>query len=444
MGLATYGEIYKIFIPLLSHFKRLPNEAVSDWCNEILIEREVCLSWAATFQGYIRLLDKVRDREAQDRFSDRAAAMFVEFLLRVKENPDHFAQKYLKRELSNFNKDLRERFENQNLLRMILSLESLLTRRWYPGEDDRTGSILKKLGFNDIIGKKNLQRFPLGELRSSDNLSWDERFSFPNGTDVFGWTREYWSIFENEDLVPASRFSECSTLDLAGRSVLHHKIDCRRYRDEDMAADFLFADRNYLGDSSIFIARCNKQTPLHRAAMAGHEGLINELLAQGIDPNAGDHYGRTALCLAVFHGYAEVVCTLDHSMSSDGRDRKDNDSRNALHYAIFGGKENLAISLINRGININCEDKFRRQPLWWAAWYKRNRVLVRLLEKSEIQMLLMIWRPPGEKYNSREIACQTKILDWDSSIRGQATRQDRKISIDPETGAITAFALSIQ
>ena len=417
---------------------------MADWCNEILIEREVRLSWAATFQGYIHLLDKARDREAQDRFSDRAAAMFVEFLLRVKEKPDPFTQKYLENELSDFNKDLKKRFENQNLLKMILPLESFLARRWYPGEHDRTGSISKTLGLSDIIGKKNLERLPLGELRSSDNLSWDERFSFPNGTDVFGWTKEYWIIFENEDLVPASRFSECSTLDLAGRSVLHHKIDCKRYRDEDMATNFLFADRSNLGDSSIFIAGCNKQTPLHRAAMAGHEGLTNELLAQGIDPNAGDHYGRTALCLAVFHGYAEVVCTLDHSMSSDGRDRKDNDSRNALHYAIFGGQEDLAISLINRGIDINCEDKFRRQPLWWAAWYKRDRVVVRLLEKSEIQMPLMIWRPPGEKYNSKEIACQKKILKWDSSIREQARRQDRKIRTDPETGAINAFALSIQ
>ena len=459
-GLGTYGEIYKVFIPPLSHFGKLPNEAVADWCNEILIEREKRCSWAATYEGYNVLLDMVRDREAQDRFSNRVAAMFVEFLPRVKEEPHPFAEESSFKELEEFNESLRRRFENEPLLKVILSVIDILALRKHQSPDECTQLILRGLGVENTLGETQPQDLSLDGLCRSDNTSETERFSFPKDTDVFGWTKEYWDIFETPDLVPALKFIECSALDIAGRSVLHRKLDLQNYADyngEEDTVCFLIADRIYLGDSSIFVARCNKQTPLHRAALVGHLGVINELLAHGIDPNAGDHYGRTALCLAVFHGYGEVVQTLVHSMSSTGRDRKDNDNRNALHYAILGLQEDLAIALINGGIDINCEDKFRLQPLWWAAWYNLDKVTARLLEKDEIQMPLMIWRPPGEKYTPEEQACQTKIIHWDSSIRERkriqdelkglavpSRRQDRIISTDEVTGAITPFALSIQ
>ena len=42
-GLGTSGEIYKMLIPPLSHFNKLPNEAMADFWNKMLIEDEV--SW---------------------------------------------------------------------------------------------------------------------------------------------------------------------------------------------------------------------------------------------------------------------------------------------------------------------------------------------------------------------------------------------------------------
>ena len=410
-GLATHEEIYKMVIPPLSHFGKLPNEAVADWGSEILIEREVRLSWAATFEGYICILDKVRDRGAQDRFSNRVAAMFVEFFLRVKEEPNPFTQEFLKMELKKFHKRLRLRFKNKNLLKAILSVKDLLARRWYLLQPNRTKLILREFGFENIIGKTRLQNLPLEGPRPSDDTSKEIDFSFPNDTDVFGWTKEYWQIFERKELLPALRFSECSASDIAGRSVLHHKIDNKRYPDyiKKGKASVLFADRNSLGDSSILVARCNKQTPLHRAAIAGHLGVIGELLAQGIDPNAGDYFGRTALCLALSRGDAEAVCDLSNSMSLDGHNRKDNDNRNALHYAIFKGEHHLAVSFIQRGVNINAEDIHRRQPLWYAAWYKMDLLVQKLLER-DVDKPVLCWAEDGN-YSAEEWACYDGLMD---------------------------------
>ena len=440
-GLGTYGEIYKVFIPPLSHFGKLPNEAVADWCNEILIEREKRCSWAATYEGYNLLLDIVRDREAQDRFSNRVAAMFVEFLLRVKEEPYPFAQECSFKEFEEFNESLRRRFENKPLLKAILSVNDILALRLHQSPDECTQLILRGLGVENTLGETQSQDLSLDGLCSSDNTSETERFSFPNDTDVFGWTEEYWDIFETPGFVPALRFIECSALDLAGRSVLHHKLDIERYPDyngEEDTACFLFADRNHLGDSSIFVARCNKQTPLHRAALVDHLGVINELLAQGIDPNAGDHYGRTALCLAVFYGYGEVVRKLVHSMSSAGRDRKDNDNRNALHYAIFGGEEDLAIFLIRRGIDINAEDIFGKQPLWYAGLSNMDSLVDSLLETDGIHRPVMVWRPENGAYSDEEWECLYKLRARKDVITKRknphATREE--LEFDPNTGKL--------
>jgi hypothetical protein len=45
----------------------------------------------------------------------------------------------------------------------------------------------------------------------------------------------------------------------------------------------------------------NFKTPLHRAAVKGHWDILELLLAEGADVNAGDHSGRTALHYAVSH-----------------------------------------------------------------------------------------------------------------------------------------------
>ena len=90
---------------------------------------------------------------------------------------------------------------NKNALKAILSLEPILARRWKLQECDR---ILTKLGFNDLLQL---------EYPPQAHASEEKDFTFPNGTDVFGWTEDYWEIF-NSGIPKADNIYK--TLDLAG------------------------------------------------------------------------------------------------------------------------------------------------------------------------------------------------------------------------------------
>lgn len=63
IGLGTSKEIYEVLIPPLSHFNKLPNEALADWCNEGLIRQELSLRWEHTFGAYMELLNAVQHRK---------------------------------------------------------------------------------------------------------------------------------------------------------------------------------------------------------------------------------------------------------------------------------------------------------------------------------------------------------------------------------------------
>lgn len=193
--------------PPLSHFNKLPNEALAGWCNEGLIRQELSLRWEHTFGAYMELLNAVQHRKVQDRFANRAAAIIIGFLLRINQDLELFTLYEVETGLETFKKKVREVVENKNQTfhKTILSLEPILARqRKLP----KNGRILTQLRFKD------LKLVPLAH-----------DFTFPNATDVFGWTEGSWSIFDgiqrDENIY--------KTLDLAGQSDLHNAID--RYGD---------------------------------------------------------------------------------------------------------------------------------------------------------------------------------------------------------------------
>ena len=178
---------------------------------------------------------------------------------------------------------------NKNALKAILSLEPILARRWKLQEYDR---ILTKLGFNDLL---QLESPPQA------HASEEKDFTFPNGTDVFGWTEDYWEIF-NSGIPKGNNIYK--TLDLAGQSVLYHAIDrtttpkaCNY--EVDLAKKLVVQ----FGNHGLLTARCDKKTPLHRAAKTSIRSIIHYLLEQDADFNAADLFGRTTLCLAAHHGH---------------------------------------------------------------------------------------------------------------------------------------------
>ena len=383
--LGTSEEIYRVLIPPLSHFNLLPNEAVADWWNERLIEREVSLCWKDTFRGYCDLLQTVECRGAQDRFAKRATAIFVEFFLRVNEAPSPFpyGEEY---NLDRFVEGLGSFINKKYIFKAILSLEDILARRWDLPRNDRTTLVLRKLGVENVLGQTQCQEL-LKEFYPPDHTLREDDFSFTHETDVFGWTRNYWRQFNGiyevkyHGMYIEYKLRGYMTLDLAGQSVLHHVMDSIRDSgfSEDRVGKFCDVWPTYftkaLEDSKVFTARCNKQTPLHRAARVGHVRVMVDLLDLGADPNAADHFGRSALCLAAHHGNFEVVNVLFDKMTPIGRDRTDNNARNALHYAILNQNEEAALSLIERGIDINVLDHFGRPPVLYAAMNHMERVV---------------------------------------------------------------------
>ena len=55
------------------------------------------------------------------------------------------------------------------------------------------------------------------------------------------------------------------------------------------------------------------RTPLHLAALVGHEATVDLLLQNNADPSARDHAGQTPLALAERAGHADVVALLRRS-----------------------------------------------------------------------------------------------------------------------------------
>ncbi len=440
MALVTSEEIYQILIPPLSHFEKLPTEAMADQCFERLIELEVSLKWFPTFRGYSCLLDQVRLREAQDRFASRVAAMLFELLLRVTEDPGPFSyESQDEKALEWFTEQLRELVKDKKFLKAILSIKDILASRWYLPTDNCARLILGKVGFENVLGKNQFQDLPLEELCPSDDTPKEEGFSFPNYTDAFGWTEEYWKKFKTRVFHNAAQFKS-TTLDLAGQSVLHHKIDSIGYSDYSKKSMFniLYGpptypedpdDADILGDSKPFTARCNKQTPLHRAARGGQLWVIGPLLDAGANPNAADHFGRTALCLAAHNGDSMLVRQLYDRMEPDGRARTDRNSRNALHYAVLNQKEEAALSLIEGGIDINAEDCEHAPPLWYAALNDMKGVVDSLLKKVEIDLTTIVGRKPWHWMPSRtmaeDVACRRKIAEMAENTQVDWERLER-------------------
>ena len=377
MGLGTSKEIYKVLIPPLSCFSKLPNEAVADWCNESLITQEVRTQWQETFDGYIDLLDVVQRRNVQDRFANRVAAMIIGFLLRMKEDfkpfNDYIEPKYIR---------FKEKLENKNVIKTtILSLKPILIRQGRLRENE---AILTKLGFEDL----QVQSPP------SAHASRHKDFTFPNATDVFGWTKGYWNIFNDKGRYEND--NTYKTLDLAGQSVLHHAIN-KFWDNTNLNVDRKlqqvicgFHDRRLFEDSEQLKAKCNNQTPLHRAARVRDSEIVRLLLYRSTAGlKARDSYGRTPLCLAAYHGNIRVIDLLCEKSDQESLDQVDNQRLNALHHAILNHKEGAALKLIEHKININCGAwlGWTPRPLWLAAQKGLESVVESLLQSDQINVI---------------------------------------------------------
>lgn len=169
--------------------------------------------------------------------------------------------------------------------------------------------------------------------------------------------------------------------DEAGKTLEKRKI---AYNDEE------FISRAKQGDAEIMeiflVAGINPdakdnngRTALMWASVNGHAAAANILLNRGADANAVDNAGMTPLMGAASAGRTEIVSLLlekGANMNSTGRD-----GMTALLHASSGGYTEILNILMDRGADVNAINREGKNSLILAAAAGRTKTVKALLDR---------------------------------------------------------------
>lgn len=120
---------------------------------------------------------------------------------------------------------------------------------------------------------------------------------------------------------------------------------------------------------------------LQAAARANAAQSIHWLAGQGVDVNATDAIGFTALFEAARDGQADAVAALlDHGASVNHRAEESALSLTALHMAATGNHADIVTALISAGADPDVQGTMGGTPLMWAVFEGSQAAAAALLE----------------------------------------------------------------
>lgn len=123
----------------------------------------------------------------------------------------------------------------------------------------------------------------------------------------------------------------------------------------------------------------SKVPPLYLAAKSGNIGAVRSLIAEGMDVNAANAAGRSALMSAVFFRNRGIV----RELLTEGANVNavDAQGRSALMIAVVNKDINMVEILLGAGADVALEDKSKNTAMTLAEKSK-NKSLLKLLEES--------------------------------------------------------------
>jgi ankyrin repeat protein len=156
----------------------------------------------------------------------------------------------------------------------------------------------------------------------------------------------------------------------------------------------------HMGAQALHQADDKERTALHLAALRGHGEMVAFLLGQGADTNSTDIFHRTPLLSGCSEGRLGVARMLLEHMGGGALEETGEIGRRALHFAAFGGHEEVAAFLLSKGAQVNSRDFLDQTPLMLAC------------EKGHVGVVRMLAQHMGEEGLKETDANGRTILHW--------------------------------
>lgn len=164
--------------------------------------------------------------------------------------------------------------------------------------------------------------------------------------------------------------AEINRKDYGGDTPLSLALDDNRHE----AALFLL-DKGADGNT----VNLNRWTPLHLAIYGRDQDIASRLINLGVDINPANDQGWTPLCLALRYGQPDIARLL---IEKGAALKGQNKGLIPLHIAIGNHHDELAISLIYRGVDINSVNEKNASPLHVAIESNKPEMIKLLIDKG--------------------------------------------------------------